>query len=72
MPLTIVALLILFSLQRRGTGQIGGLFGPVMSLWFVVLGALVSSGSSASGVLVAVNPVFAVEFLWTHSARRSS
>src|SRR5882672_2266567 len=69
MPLTIVALLILFSLQRRGTGQIGGLFGPVMSLWFVVLGALGVFGIiQHPAVLVAVNPVFAVEFLWTHSA----
>ncbi|HZF15364.1 MAG TPA: KUP/HAK/KT family potassium transporter [Steroidobacteraceae bacterium] len=69
MPLTIVALLILFSLQRRGTGQIGGLFGPVMSLWFVVLGALGVFGIiQHPAVLVAVNPVFAIEFLRTHSA----
>ncbi|MGH8263097.1 MAG: potassium transporter Kup, partial [Steroidobacteraceae bacterium] len=67
-PLTIIALLILFSLQHRGTGRIGGMFGPVMLIWFIALGALGVHGIlSHPAVLYAVNPVYAVDFLWTHS-----
>ncbi|HEX6216595.1 MAG TPA: KUP/HAK/KT family potassium transporter, partial [Vicinamibacterales bacterium] len=40
LPLSIVALVGLFALQRRGTGAIGRLFGPMMVLWFLVLAAL--------------------------------
>src|SRR6202048_5016856 len=36
-PLTCVILLALFSIQRRGTGDIGKLFGPVMVIWFGTL-----------------------------------
>src|SRR5580704_4451532 len=37
LPLTIVVLLALFLLQKRGTGLVGRLFGPVMVLWFTTL-----------------------------------
>ena len=40
LPLSILALLWLFSIQRRGTGAIGRLFGPIMLLWFAVLAVL--------------------------------
>jgi KUP system potassium uptake protein len=67
-PLTIAALVVLFSLQRRGTGEIGGLFGPVMLVWFLVLGALGVHGIIGHpAVLNAVNPVFGLEFLGTHT-----
>src|SRR6202046_1028282 len=39
-PLTVAILLVLFLIQRRGTSFIGGLFGPVMLIWFFVAGAL--------------------------------
>ena len=38
-PLTCVILVGLFSIQRRGTGDVGKLFGPVMAVWFAVLAA---------------------------------
>lgn len=38
-PVTIVILALLFWLQRKGTTIIGGLFGPVMVVWFLVIGA---------------------------------
>jgi KUP system potassium uptake protein len=67
-PLTIVALLALFSLQRRGTGAIGGLFGPVMLVWFLVLGVLGVHGIiSHPAVLYAVSPQFAINYLFAHS-----
>ena len=39
-PLTVAILVVLFLIQRRGTSFIGGLFGPVMLIWFIVAGAL--------------------------------
>jgi KUP system potassium uptake protein len=68
-PITIVALLALFSLQRRGTGAIGGLFGPVMLVWFMVLGVLGVHGIIGHpAVLNAVNPEFGLTFLVHHPA----
>lgn len=38
-PLTAVIIVGLFSVQRRGTAAVGRLFGPVMFVWFVSIGA---------------------------------
>jgi KUP system potassium uptake protein len=40
LPLTLAILIGLFAMQRRGTASIGRLFGPVMVVWFVVIGLL--------------------------------
>ena len=39
-PLTLLLLIALFIVQRRGTGLVGGYFGPIMILWFAVIGIL--------------------------------
>ena len=39
-PLTVIILVALFSIQRKGTSWIGGLFGPVMLIWFIVIAIL--------------------------------
>jgi len=66
-PLTVAVLLLVFYLQRRGTGAIGGLFGPVMLVWFIVLAALGIYGILGNpAVLNAVNPVHALRFLMGH------
>lgn len=66
-PLTVAILVGLFSLQRFGTGRIGILFGPVMVVWFTVLGLLGISGIVAyPAVLEALNPVYAVRFIMAH------
>ena len=36
-PLTVGVLLGLFAFQKKGTGEVGMLFGPVMMVWFTVL-----------------------------------
>lgn len=62
-PLTLVVLVALFSVQRHGTAAVGRLFGPVMVLWFLtlaVLGGLEVARHPA--VLEAVNPWYAVHF----------
>jgi KUP system potassium uptake protein len=61
MPLTLVILVSLFLLQNRGTHRIGRLFGPVMLLWFAVLGGFgLVSLLDTPGILAAVNPWYAL------------
>ncbi len=62
-PITIVILVALFFLQKRGTGSVGAIFGPIMVLWFVTLGVL-GAGEIAHRpqILYALNPYHAVHF----------
>ncbi len=61
--ITIAILLGLFSIQRRGTGAVGRLFGPVMILWFVTIGALgLAQILQHPGVLRALSPVHGVRY----------
>jgi KUP system potassium uptake protein len=63
MPITVVILIGLFVIQKYGTHRVGGLFGPVMVVWFVTLAVLgVMSIRRQPAVLVAFNPVHAVTF----------
>src|ERR1700754_2515124 len=63
-PLTVVILIGLFLMQKKGTGFIGGIFGPVMLGWFAVLALLGIYGIVKSpGVLVAISPYYAFNFL---------
>ncbi|HYM68398.1 MAG TPA: KUP/HAK/KT family potassium transporter, partial [bacterium] len=38
LPLSVLILAVLFSIQPRGTAQIGKAFGPIMLIWFVTIG----------------------------------
>jgi KUP system potassium uptake protein len=61
MPLALIVLIGLFLIQRHGTEKIGALFGPVMVVWFIVLGALgLRAIFHAPQILAAVNPEYAV------------
>ncbi len=63
-PLTTVILIGLFVVQKKGTGFIGGIFGPVMLAWFVVLALLGIHGIvRAPQVLAALSPLYAFDFL---------
>ncbi len=63
-PATVAILILLFSVQSKGTAQIGRAFGPVMGLWFSALAVtgIVSIWQDPS-VLVAVNPMWGARFL---------
>ena len=62
-PITIGILIALFSIQHRGTGGIGKLFGPVMAGWFVLIGVLgLVEIFRQPGVLAALDPLEAVGF----------
>ncbi|MDN7144183.1 potassium transporter Kup [Pseudomonas sp. JQ170] len=66
-PIALVVLVGLFLIQKHGTARIGILFGPVMVLWFTVLGALGIHGIvQRPEVLQALNPVWAVQFFVVH------
>ena len=68
-PLTLFVLAVLFFVQKRGTGSVGALFGPIMIVWFAVLAALgVLSIAKAPHVLTALSPAYGVAFLATHGA----
>jgi KUP system potassium uptake protein len=62
-PISVVILIGVFSVQSKGTGAVGKAFGPVMLVWFGVL-AVLGAGHIIDGprVLKAVNPYYALEF----------
>ena len=64
-PLTVTILVILFLIQSKGTSWIGGIFGPVMLIWFIVIGLLGLLGIVRSpAILVALSPLPAITYLW--------
>ncbi|SDE59924.1 potassium transporter Kup [Paracidovorax valerianellae] len=69
-PITLLVLIGLFLVQRKGTASVGRVFGPVMVLWF---GVLAVSGihqiAQNPHVLEAIDPRWAIQFLGTHPAQ---
>jgi KUP system potassium uptake protein len=62
-PLTILILIGLFSIQRHGTASVGGLFGPIVCVWFAVLALLGGIEIvQEPAVLLALNPAYAFDF----------
>ena len=58
-PIVIVIIILLFAIQQFGTKSIGKLFGPIMLVWFLMLGLLgLSQLSDNWSVLGALNPIF--------------
>ncbi len=66
-PLTIAILLGLFAAQNHGTAKVAAFFGPVMLVWFVAIAAAgLLHISDDPGVLFAINPWHAIEFVYDH------
>ncbi len=66
-PVTIFILNAFFLMQRFGTGRIGVIFGPILLIWFVILGGLGLHGILENpAVLEAINPWYAIEFFSYH------
>src|SRR5262249_50780782 len=62
-PISIAILVGLFSFQRFGTDRIGKVFGPVMLVWFVAIGALRAMEIARDmHILAALDPRYAVRF----------
>ena len=69
-PISLFILFALFLIQKKGTGTVGNLFGPIMILWFLVIGLmglyqLVQNPS----ILAAVNPFHAINFMREYAAQ---
>jgi KUP system potassium uptake protein len=61
---TLVILAVLFLIQRFGTQRVGTVFGPVMLLWFLAIGALgLSQIVREPRILLAVDPRYAIDLL---------
>jgi KUP system potassium uptake protein len=64
-PITVAIIVALFLVQRRGSGVVGRLFGPVMLVWFLAIAALGVRGIALHpGVLEALSPTYAFDFLF--------
>jgi KUP system potassium uptake protein len=66
-PISLVVLVMLFAVQRRGTGDIGKFFGPITVVWFFAIGifGLIQVVQNPH-VLVAVWPTYALRFALDH------
>jgi len=66
-PISVVILLGLFFIQRRGSGTIGWLFGPVILVWFVAIGLLgLNQVLKDPAVFQALSPTWGARFLVDH------
>jgi KUP system potassium uptake protein len=67
LPIAVGVLVALFAFQRFGTARVGALFGPIVIVWFITLGAAGIYGIvQAPAILGALNPVRALEFVTQH------
>jgi KUP system potassium uptake protein len=63
-PVSVVIMVLLFGIQKRGTASIGATFGPIMCVWFVTLGVLGAMEIVARpAVLAALNPAYGATFI---------
>jgi KUP system potassium uptake protein len=67
--IAVVVLLAVFLVQKRGTGKVGSVFGPVMCLWFVAQGLVgVYNIAQFPGILRAISPWYGINFFIHHGA----
>jgi KUP system potassium uptake protein len=67
LPITVFVLIGLFLIQRKGTGSVGRIFGPVMLLWFAVLAGMgLSWIVREPGVLLALSPLYGLRLFAEH------
>ncbi|MGH6678058.1 MAG: potassium transporter Kup [Bradyrhizobium sp.] len=66
-PITVIILLALFAVQSRGTAGVAAFFGPIMLVWFLVIGiAAIPAIVQQPQVLLSFDPIYAVSFLLDH------
>jgi KUP system potassium uptake protein len=67
MPMTVLILVVLFSVQSRGTAKVGKAFGPIMLIWFTTMAMLGIVGIvHHPQVLGALNPIHGLRLLGTY------
>ena len=66
-PISLAILIALFMVQSRGTGRMATFFGPIMTLWFVVLAVTgLMHIADDWGVFASINPFYGVMFFFNH------
>jgi KUP system potassium uptake protein len=66
-PLTILIIVMLFSMQARGTGKVSAFFGPVTTVWFFAIAATgIIHLVDDYEIFKACNPYYGVHFLYSH------
>ncbi|NNM56417.1 MAG: potassium transporter Kup [Acidocella sp.] len=66
-PLAIAVIVLFFLVQKRGTGDIGAAFGPIMFIWFLTIGGLgLAQILHDPAVLKAASPAYSVFFILRH------
>lgn len=69
-PITVVVLVLLFVVQKHGTGAVGRIFGPIIVAWFVALAALgIAQIASNPTILQALNPYHAISFFMANGVQ---
>ncbi len=67
-PVTIFILVVLFFIQKTGTDIVGKLFGPVMLIWFAVIGLMgLHQVIQNPAIFGAINPMHAIHFMNEHA-----
>ena len=67
LPATLAVLFLLFYLQRHGTARVGSVFGPIMLIWFVAIGALGAVEILRQpAILAALSPWHGARLFWEH------
>ncbi|MGZ4178518.1 MAG: potassium transporter Kup, partial [Solirubrobacteraceae bacterium] len=66
-PISLAILVGLFAVQRYGTGAVGWMFGPVILVWFTIIGALgLVEVVQHPGVIQGLSPTWGIRFLADH------
>jgi len=67
LPITVIILIALFSVQSHGTAKVSALFAPITTVWFLVI-AIAGAYEIAANprILYALNPYYGLNFLFTH------
>jgi KUP system potassium uptake protein len=66
-PIALGILIGLFAIQRHGTGAVGWLFGPVLLIWFAVIGILGAREVALHpGIFQALSPIWGARFMIDH------
>jgi KUP system potassium uptake protein len=69
LPISLAVIVMLFAVQYRGTASVGRVFGPVMALWFVTIGALgLVQIVQHPFVMLAISPSYAVALVMQYKA----
>jgi len=69
LPFTLSLLVLLFILQKRGTGRVGLFFGPLMIIWFLTIGLLgLDQIAQHPTIIGALNPLYGIELIMSDPA----